>query len=226
MTAMSPSWYRRSERAARWSRRRSTGALERVLDVVGAVLLLVLFLPVLLVAAVAVRVTSPGPVLFRQTRLGRDGQPFVMLKLRTMQAGCTDAVHRVYVRNLMCGEAAAIDGLYKLQGDVRVTRVGAVLRRTSVDEIPQLVNVLRGQMSLVGPRPVLAWEAQLLPEWADRRFEVRPGITGLWQVSGRSRLTMPEGLALDVRYVETHGPLLDLMILVRTVGTVLGRGAR
>jgi lipopolysaccharide/colanic/teichoic acid biosynthesis glycosyltransferase len=195
-------------------------------DVLGSALLLVVVSPVLLVAALAVRITSPGPALFRQERLGRDGRPFVMLKLRTMQDGCPDTEHRAYVRALLAGDAAPLDGLYKLRGDTRITRVGALLRRTSMDELPQLWNVLRGHMSLVGPRPVLPYEADMFPAWSRARFGVRPGITGLWQVSGRNRLTMLDGLALDVAYVERCGLLLDLKILLRTVGAVLGRGAR
>ena len=200
--------------------------LKRALDLVGAGLLLVVVMPLLVGAALAVRATSPGPAVFRQVRLGRDGRPFVMLKLRTMQDGCPDTEHRAYVRALLAGRATPVDGLFKLRSETRITRVGAVLRRTSMDELPQLWNVLCGQMSLVGPRPVLPYEAEMFPAWAGRRFEVRPGLTGLWQVSGRNRLTMLDGLALDVRYVERHGLLLDLAILLRTVGAVLGRGAR
>jgi lipopolysaccharide/colanic/teichoic acid biosynthesis glycosyltransferase len=207
--------------AAAWHR-----GLKRALDVVGGGLLLVVVAPLLVCAALAVRLTSPGSAMFRQVRLGRDGRPFVMLKLRTMQDGCPDTEHRAYIQALLAGEATPVDGLYKVRSDTRVTRVGAVLRRTSMDELPQLWNVLCGHMSLVGPRPVLPYEAEMFPAWAHRRFEVRPGLTGLWQVSGRNRVTMLDGLALDVRYVERHGLLLDLAILLRTVGAVLGRGAR
>jgi lipopolysaccharide/colanic/teichoic acid biosynthesis glycosyltransferase len=208
------------------SRRTRAVVAKRALDLVGAVLLGLTLWPLVLVAAVAIRATSRGPVLFRQVRVGRDGSPFTMLKLRTMRVGAPDAVHRAYVRQLMQGQAVPVDGLYKLQGDDRVTRVGAFLRKTSIDELPQLWNVLRGQMSLVGPRPALAWEVELFPDWAMRRFEVRPGVTGLWQVSGRNRLTMLDGLALDVRYVDRQSLSLDVVVLARTVAAVLGRGAR
>jgi lipopolysaccharide/colanic/teichoic acid biosynthesis glycosyltransferase len=200
--------------------------VKRALDLVGATLLLLVLWPVVLVAGLAVRATSPGPMLFRQERVGRGGRTFTMLKLRTMRTDTSDALHRAYVARLLSGQALAVDGLYKLQGDARVTTVGGFLRRTSVDEIPQLWNVLRGHMSLVGPRPSLPWEVDLFPPWARTRFDVRPGLTGLWQVSGRSRLSMLDGLALDVRYVERRSLLLDLGILVRTVGAVCGRGAR
>jgi lipopolysaccharide/colanic/teichoic acid biosynthesis glycosyltransferase len=203
-----------------------TEVTARVLDLVGALLALLLLSPVLLLTAVAVKVTSRGPVLFRQTRLGRDARPFVMFKFRTMRTGCSDSTHRDYVTAMLRGEATAVDGLYKLPDDTRITPVGAFLRRTSIDELPQLWNVLRGRMSLVGPRPVLPWEAELFPEWAAPRYGVRPGVTGLWQVSGRNRLTMQEGLALDVQYVARRGLPIDLLILVRTVAAVLRGGAR
>lgn len=201
------------------------GATKRCIDLAGAVLLGLTLLPVLLAAAVAVRLTSRGPVLFRQERVGSDGSLYVMLKLRTMRAGCADELHRDYVRRLMRDQVRPVDGLYKLQ-DPRVTRVGGWLRRTSIDELPQLWNVIRGEMSLIGPRPVLPWEVELFPPWAGRRFEARPGISGLWQVSGRNRLTMTQGLALDVRYVDEWNLVLDLVLMLRTVTAVLGGGAR
>ncbi len=215
--------------AAAPARRTPTRAYElgkRLLDVALAVVLLVLTSPILLVAAVLVRSTSPGPVLFRQTRVGRAGEPFCMLKFRTMQTGTSDQAHRDYVRSLLAGEAEAHDGLYKLEDDPRVTRIGAVLRRLSIDELPQLLNVLKGEMTLVGPRPALPFEAELFPAWAAPRYLVAPGLTGLWQVSGRNRLTMLQGLELDVAYVEQRSFLVDLRILLRTVPAVLGRGAR
>ncbi|MEO5710593.1 MAG: sugar transferase [Nocardioidaceae bacterium] len=200
--------------------------VKRVLDIAGALAGLVLLAPLLLVVGALVRATSPGPALFRQTRVGAGGRTFSMLKFRSMHRDSDDAPHRDYVMRLMHGQVDADGGLYKLSGDLRVTRVGAVLRRLSLDELPQLVNVLRGDMSLVGPRPVLPWEVYLLPPWATPRFSVRPGITGLWQVSGRSRLTMLEALALDVKYVRTRSCWLDLWILTRTVPVILGGGGR
>jgi lipopolysaccharide/colanic/teichoic acid biosynthesis glycosyltransferase len=201
-------------------------AVKRCFDVVGAVVLLVLTLPLLVTAAGATALSSRGPVLFRQTRVGRGGVPFTLLKLRTMRHGSDDGVHRDYVTRLLSGTAAPVDGLYKLSRDERVTRVGALLRRSSLDELPQLWNVLRGDMSLVGPRPSLHWEVELFPAWAQARFQVRPGLTGLWQGSGRNRLTMIEGLALDVLYVEELSLARDVAILLRTVRAVLLPGAR
>ncbi|MBF4768747.1 sugar transferase [Nocardioides agariphilus] len=199
---------------------------KRALDLTLALTALVLAAPVLLVVATAVRLTSPGPALFRQTRVGRDGVPFTMVKFRTMRDGNDDGAHRDYVSRLLAGEAVAHDGLYKLAGDPRVTPLGRVLRRLSLDELPQLLNVVAGSMSLVGPRPALPFEAELFPGWASVRYAVPPGLTGLWQVSGRNRLTMLEGLRLDVEYVDRRGLRTDLAILLRTVPAVLGRGAR
>ncbi len=201
----------------------------RVLDVLLAGLALLVLWPLMVVLAVLVRCTSRGPALFRQTRLGQGGAPFVMLKFRTMHADADDRLHRDYIRRLLeeptvaCGPA----GLYKLVDDPRVTPLGRWLRRTSLDELPQLLNVLRGDMALVGPRPVLPWEATLFPPCYHRRFLVRPGITGLWQTSGRNRLTMLEALDLDLVYVETRSLRRDLGILARTLPAILTlEGAR
>lgn len=199
---------------------------KRAVDVVVAGVGLLVTAPLLLVVYLLVRVSSPGPAFFRQTRLGRDGKPFDILKFRTMYVDCDDAPHREYIRQLLAGVAQPQNGLYKLEGDERITRVGAVLRRLSIDELPQLVNVVRGDMSLVGPRPALPWESEMFPAWANPRYWVRPGVTGLWQVSGRNQLTMLEGLQLDVEYVARQSLLLDLTILLRTVPTVLAAGGR
>jgi lipopolysaccharide/colanic/teichoic acid biosynthesis glycosyltransferase len=126
----------------------------------------------------------------------------------------------------MAGEVEPVDGLYKLDQDPRITRLGRFLRRSSLDELPQLLNVLRGEMSLVGPRPALQEEVELFPAWAEARFEVRPGLTGLWQVSGRNHLTMTQGLRIDVEYVARQSVWLDLQVLLRTVRAVVGRSAR
>jgi len=197
---------------------------KRAFDVVAASLLLLLLSPLLLVVALAVRLTSPGKALFRQTRVGLYGRPFVLYKFRTMYAGCPDDIHRAYVRKLLLEDdppAAGRGGVYKLEADPRITPLGRFLRRTSIDELPQLVNVVRGDMSLVGPRPALAWEAELLGPQERQRFLVRPGVTGLWQVSGRNHLTMRQGLVLDLEYVRRQSFGLDLLIILKTVPTVL-----
>jgi exopolysaccharide biosynthesis polyprenyl glycosylphosphotransferase len=194
---------------------------KRSFDVVVSAVALVMASPVLLVAALAVKLDSPGPVLFRQHRVGRDGRIFEVLKLRTMHV---DAEERL-AELLHLNEA---DGpLFKLRHDPRVTRVGRVLRTTSVDELPQLVNVLRGDMSLVGPRPALPREVAAWAPELHQRLRVLPGITGAWQVSGRSDASFDEYARLDLSYVDNWSLLTDLSILVRTVPAVLrSKGAR
>jgi lipopolysaccharide/colanic/teichoic acid biosynthesis glycosyltransferase len=203
-------------------------AVKRALDIALASVLIVIAAPVLLLLCCRVWGTSAGPAFFRQERLGRDMRPFTMLKLRSMCTGNDDRIHRSYVTGMLSAqqEAAAPNGmLFKLVDDPRITPLGGWLRRTSLDELPQLINVLRGDMSLVGPRPMLAWEAKLLARPYRPRFTVRPGITGLWQVSGRSRLSMHRALELDVEYVRRRSVALDLAILLRTVPALVRGGA-
>ncbi len=193
---------------------------KRLLDVVGAGVGLLVLAPVLAVIALAIRLDDGGPVLFRQTRVGRGGRDFSILKFRTM---CVDAEARMATLE-SSNEGAG--PLFKMKDDPRVTRVGAFLRRTSLDELPQLWNVLTGSMSLVGPRPALPREVAVYEDFADRRLLVTPGITGLWQVSGRSDLDWAEGVRLDLHYVENWSFLHDLVILARTIPSVLrSRGA-
>jgi lipopolysaccharide/colanic/teichoic acid biosynthesis glycosyltransferase len=205
-----------------------TGAVKRSLDLILASIGLLIMSPLLLAIWAAVRLSSPGPAVFRQERLGRGEKPFIMFKFRSMRAGASDAIHREYVSRMLIGQGAPIaaaNGLFKLDADPRITPLGAWLRKTSLDELPQLVNVIRGDMSLVGPRPVLAWEAELFSDEARARFRTRPGLTGLWQVSGRNKLTMPQALELDVEYVRRQSLWLDLTIIARTVPAQLRRGA-
>ncbi len=201
--------------------------MSRALDVIVAAVLLIVLGPVLLLVALLVRVTSPGPTLYRQTRIGHHKRPFVMLKFRSMRAGCDDRAHRDFVRRELAGEDPRPPGgrgLFKLENDDRITRIGWLLRATSLDELPQLINVLRGEMALVGPRPALAWELELYQPHHHERFAVKPGITGLWQVRGRSRLPMPQALDLDVEYARRRSLALDLWILLRTIPAVLDTG--
>jgi lipopolysaccharide/colanic/teichoic acid biosynthesis glycosyltransferase len=197
---------------------------KRAFDLTFALLCLVLLCPVLLVIAVLVGVSSPGGPLFHQTRLGRYGRPFTIFKFRTMRTGCSDEIHRDYVQNQFRSPTpvpGAEHGYFKIEHDPRVTRFGRLLRRTSLDELPQLFNVIRGDMSLVGPRPALPWEAELFGPAHHARFLLPPGITGLWQVSGRSRLTIRTGLELDLEYVRNRTLLMDLVILLKTIPAVL-----
>jgi exopolysaccharide biosynthesis polyprenyl glycosylphosphotransferase len=182
-----------------------------------ALLLLLLSLPALVMVGVAVRLDTPGPALFKQARAGRFGKPFMMWKFRSMTTGA----------DAQKAELAALnesDGVFfKIRKDPRVTRIGAVLRSTSIDELPQLWNVVRGDMSLVGPRPHVLAEADAYDAWAQRRLMVKPGLTGLWQVSGRSDLGWEEAVLHDLDYVDNWRPGLDLGIVVRTLGAVLKR---
>jgi lipopolysaccharide/colanic/teichoic acid biosynthesis glycosyltransferase len=190
------------------------------------VALLVLMIPMLCIA-IAVRCSSPGPAFYRQQRIGRGGRPFTMYKFRTMRVGGSDAQHRELIARELRGEDTSVNGSWKIDRDPRVTRVGAFLRRTSIDELPQLINVLLGQMSLVGPRPCLDWEAEMFPARFAERFDVPPGLTGLWQVSGRSTMGTLEMLELDLAYVRAWSFWRDLGILLRTVPALLrGHGAR
>jgi exopolysaccharide biosynthesis polyprenyl glycosylphosphotransferase len=185
-----------------------------------AAALIALLSPVLLVIAALVKSGDGGPVLYRQRRVGRDGDTFMMIKFRTMVVGAEA------VRSELLAANEAAGPLFKLRRDPRVTRVGAVLRRYSLDELPQLLNVLAGSMSLVGPRPPLPEETVNYERAAQRRLLVKPGITGLWQVSGRSDLSWEDSVRLDLRYVEDWSLALDLAILGKTVRAVLGgRGA-
>jgi lipopolysaccharide/colanic/teichoic acid biosynthesis glycosyltransferase len=208
--------------------RRVTLTSYRCLDVMIAGAALVICAPVLLASFLAVRLERGGPAIFRQRRLGLQGRSFTVHKFRTMHLECDAAVHREYVQQLISGTEtthADSDGreLYKLAADSRVTPVGRFLRNTSLDELPQLYDVLRGHMSLVGPRPVVPYEAELYPAGYLRRFAVKPGLTGLWQVNGRNERTYREMVMLDLAWVEHHSILLYLSILARTPWVLLRR---
>ncbi|WP_229052997.1 sugar transferase [Aeromicrobium sp. Leaf350] len=194
---------------------------KRAVDVTLALLLLVVLSPVMLLIAVLVKAGDGGPVLFHQIRVGRHGAAITVLKFRTMRVGAENALGAV--RHL---DETGDGPLFKVRDDPRVTRVGRLLRRTSLDELPQLFNVVAGSMSLVGPRPALVHEVASYSEQERRRLLVRPGITGLWQVNGRSTLAWDDGVELDLHYVEHRSMRLDLWILLRTIPAVLlARGA-
>lgn len=203
--------------------------VKRTIDILLSSALILMMTPLVVVLCVLIWSTSAGPAFFRQERLGVRKKPFVMLKLRTMYVDNDDRLHREYVTKMLSVDsepAMADSGICKLDADPRITPVGAWLRRTSLDELPQLINVLRGDMSLVGPRPMLPWEVELLNELHQQRFEVKPGITGLWQVSGRSRLSMRRAMELDVEYVLRRSLARDLVILARTVPAIFDGGVR
>ena len=208
-------------------------ATKRLIDVLGSVVLLVLFSPVFFVIAAAIKLTSLGPILFCQQRIGEHGTPFTFLKFRSMYLNNDSSEHKEYVRKLIAGQAAkqptngSGEGVFKLTNDPRITPVGNFLRRTSLDELPQFFNVLRGDMSLVGPRPPLSYEVEAYATWHRRRLlEAKPGITGLWQIQGRSRVGFDDMVRLDLRYARNCSPWLDLKILMQTPKAVIaGNGA-
>ncbi len=201
----------------------------RLLDIVGAGLALIVLSPVMGAVALLIKLDSRGPVLFRQVRLGRDAKPFTVNKFRTMRDGAAHDRHREFVLELIEGrqpEQGAPGARFKMAGDRRVTRFGRLLRRSSLDELPQVWNVLRGEMSLVGPRPPIPYEVEHYPPHWFERFAVKPGITGLWQVNGRSQVPLEEMVRLDIEYAHRRSLWLNLLIIVKTVPAVLNtRGA-
>ena len=197
---------------------------KRAMDLVGSAVLLVLFSPLMFLLALAIVIDSGRPVLFRQTRLERGLREFSVLKFRTMELGATPDMHQDYIKKLATGQADA-DELKKLTDDPRVTRVGRFLRKASLDELPQLVNVLLGKMSLVGPRPALEYELQYYDEGHFERFAVKPGMTGLWQVSGRNELGFTEMLELDADYARSSNFLTDVKILLKTPMAAISKAA-
>ena len=205
---------------------------KRGLDIVGSAALLLASAPALLTIAAIVKATSKGPVFFRQQRIGLHGKPFTMLKFRTMHANAGHDIHQQFVSQFIQGGVKDDTGgsgfVFKLVADPRITKVGNFLRRSSLDELPQFWNVLRGEMSLVGPRPPLPYEVKVYKRWHWRRvLEAKPGITGLWQVTGRSRTTFDDMVRLDLRYAKAHSIWVDLKILLDTPRAVItGNGAR
>jgi len=197
--------------------------LKRLLDVLGALAGLIISSPLMLITALAIKMTSPGPVIFKQIRLGRRGRQFTFYKFRSMVIRNDDQVHRDYVANFIDGNLDKVNQgekdkvFYKIKNDFRITPVGRIIRRLSVDELPQLFNVLKGEMSLVGPRPPLPYEVAKYKSWHLRRIlKLKPGITGLWQVEGRSQTTFDEMVRLDIRYLKHFSLRLDLKIIVKT----------
>ncbi len=206
--------------------------LKRAIDITGGLLLSLICLPFCVLIAIVIKATSKGPVLFRQMRVGQHGRQFVFLKFRSMYVDNDHSIHREFVTKLInneaSGDAAHKPGtVYKLTGDKRITPIGRLLRKTSLDELPQFLNVLRGEMSLVGPRPPIPYELAAYQTWHRRRLlEVKPGITGLWQVTGRSTVDFDAMVRLDLKYATSWSPWLDIKILLRTpLAVIRGSGA-
>lgn len=213
-------------------KKRAALVLKRLLDIVGSVAAIACLSPVFLAIAVAIKLTSPGPVFFRQKRMGRLGRQFTFLKFRSMQVKNDESIHREFVSRFISGDQLPVQPenpapVFKIQNDPRVTPIGRFLRRTSLDELPQFFNVLVGDMSIVGPRPPIPYEYACYDTWHRRRLlAVRPGITGLWQICGRSRVKFDEMVRLDLRYAQSWSLWLDLKILLRTPAAVfVGNGA-
>ncbi len=205
----------------------SARLLKRFFDIVISALATVLLLPLWLLIALLIKLDSRGPVFYSQERVGMDGRLFLVFKFRTMKAGVDSEIHREYQRAFIAGRAEANLGddskpTYKLLSDPRITRVGKLLRRTSLDEVPQLLNVLMGDMSVVGPRPPIPYEVEAYELWHRKRLDMKPGLTGLWQVSGRNRLPFEEMVRLDLFYIENWSLLLDLKIILRTGFVMIG----
>ncbi len=202
------------------------------MDVIGGIAAILIFSPFFILIPICIKLTSRGPVLFRQERIGQYEMKFMFLKFRSMYVNTSDEVHKEYVQNLITKKVSGEAGgngkkVYKITNDKRVTPIGKLLRKTSMDELPQFFNVLKGEMSLVGPRPPIPYELEKYDSWHRRRvLEVKPGITGLWQVKGRSSTTFDEMVRLDLHYARTWSPLMDLKILLRTPWAVVaGKGA-
>jgi lipopolysaccharide/colanic/teichoic acid biosynthesis glycosyltransferase len=193
--------------------------VKRIIDALFSATVIILGFPFYLMIAALIKLSSEGPVLFVQERVGRDGQPFKFYKFRTMMVDNSDVVHRSFAENFIKGKVMedCDDGVFKLRRDPRVTSIGRFLRRSSLDELPQFINVLRGEMALVGPRPPLTYELAHYKEWHKGRLNAKPGLTGLWQVSGRSSVTFDEMVMLDLYYIDNWSLLLDLKIILRTI---------
>ncbi|MCH8125708.1 sugar transferase [candidate division KSB1 bacterium] len=203
--------------------------IKRIIDIFCAIICIIVLFPLMVLIALGIKVTSSGPMLFTQHRLGYRGKVFTFLKFRTMVHNCDDLVHREFVKKLIKGETQSrnfnnrLKPLYKFDNDLRVTRFGRFLRAWSLDELPQLFHVIKGDMGLVGPRPPLPYEVEYYNKWQMQRLEVKPGITGLWQVKGRSRTTFDEMVKLDIQYVNNWSLWLDFKILLRTFKAVISR---
>jgi lipopolysaccharide/colanic/teichoic acid biosynthesis glycosyltransferase len=202
---------------------RTSGRSKRLFDLLLGCLLLVLVTPLSIAIALLIKLTSSGPVLFRQERIGQHGRPFVMYKFRTMEHGADPSVHEAYFQQYVKGVTAPGEqgDVYKLRRDPRITPVGVVLRRLALDEIPQLLNVVKGEMSLVGPRPPLEYEVQLYSPRDLQRLSVMPGMTGIWQIKGRDSVNFSTMVELDLEYIRRQSLLLDLTIVLATVPALI-----
>jgi len=209
--------------------------MKRMIDILGSIAAIIVFSPIFILIPILIKLTSSGPIFFRQERVGMHGKKFLFLKFRSMYVNNDSSIHREFVKNLICGQKGNVilgggskdTGVYKITQDARVTPLGKYLRKLSLDEFPQFINVLRGEMSLVGPRPPIPYELETYQVWHRRRvLEVKPGISGLWQVNGRSRTTFDEMVRMDIQYSKAQSIWLDIRILIQTpMAVITGRGA-
>jgi exopolysaccharide biosynthesis polyprenyl glycosylphosphotransferase len=213
------------DRRVRYSR--LDDAMKRMLDLFLSALMVLALTPLLLIIAILIKADSKGPVIFKQTRIGKDKKPFTFYKFRSMAVNSDDEIHKKYVTELICNSSKqdlkGESGSYKIENDPRVTRIGSFIRCTSIDELPQLINVIKGEMSLVGPRPALPYEVELYSAKHLNRLRVVPGITGWWQVNGRCEIDFEEMVDLDLQYIRRRSVIFDLNILLKTIPTILGR---
>jgi len=221
--------------APRRPSQKATRILKRIMDITGSIFCIILFAPFFIAIAILIKATSKGPVFFKQERIGQFGKRFTFLKFRSMYIDCDDQIHKDYIRDLICENKSAEGGnemgkkedVYKIKDDPRITWVGSFIRKSSLDELPQFFNVLRGDMSLVGPRPPIPYELDHYTVWHKRRInEVKPGITGIWQIRGRSSTTFDEMVRMDIQYVREWSLFMDVKILLMTPAAMFnGRGA-
>ncbi|MDI6701266.1 MAG: exopolysaccharide biosynthesis polyprenyl glycosylphosphotransferase [bacterium] len=197
--------------------------IKRVIDIIVSLLLLLILLPFFLIISIIIKIDSSGPVFFLQERVGKNGKKFKMLKFRTMYKDNDERVHKEYVTKLIKEGKKDESGIYKIKDDPRITKIGKFLRAFSFDEFPQLINVLKGEMSLVGPRPPIEYEVENYDQWHKRRLSVKPGMTGMWQVSGRNRVGFEDMVLLDIYYVENFNIWLDIIILLKTIPAIVKR---
>lgn len=196
--------------------------LKRVMDCAGTILIMMVALPIMTIVALAIRLDSPGPIFFKQKRVGLNGTLFDMYKFRSMYHNVDEMLHRQHITAYVSGKLDVQSGV-KLKDDPRITRVGKFIRRFSIDELPQLFNVLRGEMSLVGPRPLPVYEVEQFDLWHSERLKFLPGMTGLWQVTARSQVSFDDQLRLDIRYIQNYSIWLDIKILALTLPAVISR---
>lgn len=192
------------------------GITKRTIDIIASLVGLVILSPLLLVIAILIKLESKGPIVFSQKRIGLDGKAFNMYKLRSMVVNAEELKRKLAAENEMSGP------MFKMKNDPRITKIGRFIRKTSVDELPQLINILKGDMSLVGPRPSLPNEVKEFDSWMMRRLEVKPGLTCIWQVSGRNNIDFEDWMKLDIKYVEERSLLLDIKLIFKTFFVLFG----